>query len=62
MKQLQKDITFLREQLKDKDEIFHSSQQLARRDNIVVKFNQVSSHETLDKMHCSMLSNHQEVQ
>ena len=36
-------------------------QQLAKRDNIVVECNHVSSHETSDKMHCSVLSNHKEV-
>ena len=59
MKQLQEDITFLREQLKNKDEVIHSLlQHLAKRDNIVVEY----SNETLDKIHCSLLSNHKEVQ
>ena len=47
IKQLQEDITFLREQLKNKDELIHSLlQQLAKRDNVVVKCNNVSTHET----------------
>ena len=45
IKQLQDDITFLREQLKNKDEVIHSLlPQLAKCDNIVVEFNNVSSH------------------
>ena len=40
IKQLQKDITFLREQLKNKDEVIHSLlQELVKRDNIVVESN-----------------------
>ena len=63
VKQLQDDITFLREQLKDKDEVIYSLlQQLAKRDNNIVKCNHVSHHETLDKMHCSVISNRYEVQ
>ena len=56
-------MTFLREQLKNKDEVIHSLlQQLAKRYNVVVECNNVSSHETSDKIHCSLLSNHKEVQ
>ena len=63
IKQLKEDITFLREQLKNKDEVIHSLlQQLAKRDNVVVECNNASSHETSDKIHCSLLSNHKEVQ
>ena len=63
IKQLQEDITFLREQLKNKDEVIHSLvQQPAKRDNVVVECNNVNSHETLDKIHCSLLSNRKEVQ
>ena len=63
IKQLQEDITFLREQLKNKDEEIHSLlQQLAKRENVVVECNNVSSHETSDKINCSLLSNHKEVQ
>ena len=63
IKQLQEDITFLREQLKNKDEVIHSLlQQVAKCDNVVVECNNVSSHETSDKIHCSLLSNHKEVQ
>ena len=63
IKQLQEDITFLREQLKNKDEVIHSLlQQLAKRENVVVECNNVSSHETSDKIHCSLLSNHNKVQ
>ena len=62
IKQLQEDITFLREQLKDKDEIIHSfTIQLGKRDN-VVECNNVNGHETSDKIHCCLLSNHKEVQ
>ena len=40
IKQLQKDITFLREQLKNKDEVIHSLlQEFVKRDNIVVECN-----------------------
>ena len=46
IKQLQKDITFPREQLKNKDEVIHSLlQQLAKRDNVVVECNNVSRHQ-----------------
>ena len=46
MKQLQEGITFLREQLKNKDDIIHSLlQQLAKRENVVVECNNISSHE-----------------
>ena len=63
IKQLQEDITFLREQLKNKDEVIDSLlQQLAQRDNAVVECNNVSSHETSEKIHCSLLSNHKEAQ
>ena len=63
IKQLKEDITFLREQLKNKDEVIHSLlQQLVKRDNVVVECNNASSHETSDKIHCSLLSNHNEVQ
>ena len=62
MKQLQEDITFLREQLKNKDEVIHSLLQLAKRENVVVECNNVSSHEISDKIHCSLLSNYKEVQ
>ena len=63
IKQLQEDITFLREQLKNKDEVIHSLlQQVAKCDNVVVECNNVSSHETSDKIHCSLLSNYKEVQ
>ena len=63
IKQLQDDITFLREQLKNKDEVIRPLlQQLAKRDNVVIKCNNVSSYETSDKIHCSLLSNHNEVQ
>ena len=63
IKQLQEDITFLREQLKNKDQVIHSLlQQLAKRDNVVVECNNASSHETSDKIHYSLLSNHKEVQ
>ena len=52
------DITFLREQLKNRDEVFNSLlQQLAKRD-VVVKCNNVSSNETSNKNHCSLVSNH----
>ena len=62
IKQLQEDIKFLREQLKNKDEVIHSLlQQLAKRDNVVIESHNVSNHET-DKIHCSLLSNHKEVQ
>ena len=54
---------FLREQLKNKGEVIRFlPQQLAKRYNIVVRCNHVSSHEIPDKTHCSVLSNHQEVQ
>ena len=50
IKQLQEDITFLRKQLKNKDEIIHSFiQQLAKYDNIVVECNPASNRETLNK-------------
>ena len=63
IKQLQEDMTFLREQLKNKDKVTNSLlQQLAKRDNIVVECNHVSCHETSDKMHCSVLSNHKGVE
>ena len=63
LKQLQEDITFLRGQLKNKDEVIHSLlQQLAKRENVVVECNNVSSHETSDKIHCSLLSKHKEGQ
>ena len=63
IKQLQEDMTFLREQLKNKDKVTNSLlQQLAKRDNIVVECNHVSCHETSDKMHCSVLSNHKDVE
>ena len=63
IKQFQEDITFLREQLKNKGEVIHSLlQQLAKRENVVGKCNNVSSHETSDKIHCSLLSNHKEVE
>ena len=62
MKQLQEDITFLREQLKNKDEVIHSLLQLAKRENVVVECNNVSSHEISHKIHCSLLSNYKEVQ
>ena len=49
---------FLKEQLKN-----HSLlQKLAKRENIVVECNHVSSHETSDKMHYFVLSDHKEVQ
>ena len=58
MKQFPEDITFLKEQLKN-----HSLlQKLAKRENIVVEWNHVSSHKTSDKMHCSVLSDRKEVQ
>ena len=61
IKQIQEEIAFLREQLKNKDKVIHSLlQQLAKHDNIVFECNNVSSHEK-DKIHCSMLSNHKEV-
>ena len=61
IKQLQEDITFLREQLKNKDEVIHPLlQQLTKRHN-VVECNNVSSRETSDKIHCSLLSNHKVV-
>ena len=60
IEQLQEGITFLREQLKNKDEVIHSLS--AKRDNVVVECNNVSSHETSDKIHRSLLSNHKEVQ
>ena len=51
--------SFLREQLKNKDEVIHSLlQQLAIHDNVVVECNNVSILETSDKIHCSQLSNH----
>ena len=63
IKQLPEDITFLGEQLKNKDEVIHSLlQQLAKRDNVVVECNNVSSHKASDKIHCFLLSNHKEVQ
>ena len=53
IKQLQENITFLRKQLKNKDEVIHSlPQQLAKRDNVVVECN----NET-DKIHGTLLSN-----
>ena len=56
-------MTFLREQLKNKDKVTNSLlQQLAKRDNIVVECNHASCHETSDKMHCSVLSNHKDVE
>ena len=59
IKQLQEDIMFLRGQLKNKDEVIHSLvQQLAKCDN-VVECNDGSSHETSNKIHCSLLSNHE---
>ena len=62
-KQLQEEITLLREQLKNEDKIIYSLlQQSAKRDNIVVECNHVSIHENSDKMHWSLLSNHKEVQ
>ena len=47
IKQLQEEIKFFREQLKNKDEVIHSSllQQLAKCDNVVIESNNVSSHE-----------------
>ena len=49
--------------MKNKDEVIHSLlQQLAKRDNVFVECSNVSSHETSDKIHCSLLSNHEEVQ
>ena len=33
-----------------------------KRDNVVVQCSNVSCHETSDKIHCSLLSNHKEVQ
>ena len=49
--------------MKNKDKVIHSlPQQLAKRDNADVECNNVSSHETSDKIHCSLLSNHKEVQ
>ena len=63
IKQLQEYITFLRQQLNNKDEVIHSLlQQLAKRDNVVVECNNVSSHEKPDEIHCSLLSNHKEAQ
>ena len=63
IKQLQENIMFLREELKNKDEVIDSLlQQLAKRDNVVNECNNVSSHETSDKIHCSLLSNDKEVQ
>ena len=48
---------FLKEKLKN-----HSLlQKLEKRENIVVECNHVRSHETSDKMHCSMLSDRKEV-
>ena len=45
------------------DKVIHSlPQQSAKRDNIVVECNHVSSHETSNKLHCSVLSNHKELQ
>ena len=56
-------MTFLREQLKNKDKVTNSLlQQLAKRDNIVVECNHVGCHETSDKMHCFVLSNHKDVE
>ena len=63
IKKLQEEIAFLREQLKNTDEVIHSLlQQLAKRNKFVVDCNHVSSHETLDKTHCSALCNHKQVQ
>ena len=62
LKQLQEDITFLGEQLKNKEVIHSLLQQLAQSENVDVECNNVSSQETSDKIHCSLLSNHKEVQ
>ena len=52
-KQLQEEITFLRQQLKNKDEVIDSLlQQLVKRDSVVIEYNNVSSHETSDEIHC----------
>ena len=60
---LEEDITFLREQLKNKNQVIQPLlQQLAKRDNVDVECNNVSSNETSDKIHCSLLPNHKEVQ
>ena len=62
IKQLQENITFLREQIKNKGEIIHSLlQQVAKRDNVAVERNNVSSHETSDKIHCTLLFNYKEI-
>ena len=54
---------FLREQLQNKDDGIHSLlQQLAKLNNIFAESNHLRSHQTSDKMHCSLLSKHQEVQ
>ena len=60
---MQEDITFLRERFKNKDEVIHSlPQQLVKRDNVVVECNNVSIHEISYKIHCTLLSNHKDVQ
>ena len=49
IRQLQDNINFLREQLKNEDEIINSLlQQLSKLDNIVVQYNHSSIFETLD--------------
>ena len=63
IKKLQEEIAFLREQLKNTDEVIHSLlQQLAKRDKFVDDCDHASSHETSDKIHCSALCNYKEVQ
>ena len=45
-----------------KEELIHSLlEPLAKRD-IIVECNHVCSHETSDKLHCSLLLNHKEIQ
>ena len=62
-KQLQENIIVLRVKLRNKDEVIHSFlQQWAKHDNIFIECNHVSSHETSDKMHFYVLSNHKELQ
>ena len=54
---------FFREQLQNKGDGIHSLlQQLAKLNNIFAETNHARSHERSDKMHCSALSKHQEVQ
>ena len=62
IKQLRDGITFVRKQWWRKWRNKSILQQLVKRDNIVVECNHVSCCEISDKMHCSLLSSHKEVQ